>query len=182
MNTDEKQLLVILIGAFVVICILIVGAVLIFDVRSLVQNRLPGVQQAIGEAVDDALPDRPIGEDGEFIISEEEFELPRNVIDMGQVKRGSEVGGLIGLQRIEGWAIAGQAGETYLLDFDPMTSGFVWQMGVYRPDDKLLRMTMDSEAGYTDFTQLVVTLPVDGVYTVVLSAFGPDGKYSLRIE
>ncbi len=184
MFADEKRRLMLLVGGLVGVSVLLVAAIIVFDVRSLVQNRLPVIQEAVDDAVEDVLPVRPppIDENGEYIISEDEFRLPRNLRHMGQVKRGMVVGGLIGMQRIEGWSLDGRAGDTYLLDFDPMGSGFLWEMGVYGPDEMLLRMTTDSDAGYADFTQLEVTLPTDGIYYVVLSAFGPDGKYDLKIE
>ena len=184
MFTDEKRWLFLIVGGFVVLSGLLVAAVLVFDVRSLVQGQLPVVQEAVGDAIDEVVPLRspPIDDNGEYIITDDEFKLPPTMLHMGLVKRGMAVGGAIGMQRIEGWSIVGAAGDTYLLDFDPLTSGFLWEMGVYGPDEMLLSMTMDSDAGYADFTQLEVTLPTDGTYYVVLSAFGPDGKYGLKIE
>ena len=184
MFADEKRKLFLIVGGFLAIGIVIVAAVLVFDARSLVQNRLPAVQEAVDEAMLDLLPLHPpqFDENGEYIVTEDEFRLPRDTVHMGQIKRGVEVGGLIGMRRIEGWTIAGQAGESYLLDFDPLDSIYIWEMAVYGPDEMMMALTADSDAGYADFTQLAVTLPADGTYYIVLRAFGPDGKYGLTIE
>jgi hypothetical protein len=183
MFADEKRRVILIVGGFAVVSVLIIVGVIVFDVRSVVQNRLPVVQQAVDEAVQDVLPRQPqFDENGDVIGTEDEFRLPRDVNFMGQVKRGVEVGGVIGLHRIEGWTLTGRIGDSYLLDFDPLSSVYLWEMAVYGPDDMLLALTTDSDAGYADFTQLVVTLPVDGTYSIVLRAFGPDGKYALEIK
>ncbi len=96
-------------------------------------------------------------------IYQDEFRLPRAVSMMGTLERGQRVEGLIGMYRMEGWLLDGAAGDHYLLDFDPLDDGYIWQMAVYTPDQMMWKYTADSDAGYADFSLLDLTLPEDGL-------------------
>jgi hypothetical protein len=99
----------------------------------------------------------------------------------GQLQRGQTFSGQVGLYHMEGWALDAKQGEQYLLDFEPL-AGYYWQMTVYQPDRNMLAFTADSESGYADFTQLMIEIPADGIYVVVISGFGEgNGGYTLEV-
>ena len=183
MSEEEKRKLILMVGGFGGLFLLIAVAVIALDLRSLVQSNKPQFEAALNDAVSNALPYQPVrfDENGEPIL-EDEFKLPREVRMMGQIERGQRVEGRIGMYRMEGWVLNGQAGESYHLDFDALEGGYYWQMEVYRPNRELLRLTADSDAGYADFSLLDVKLKEDGAYVVVLRAFGEDGAYALSLQ
>ena len=184
MDTDEKRRVILIAGIGIAIVVLIAAAVIALDVRSMVQGGKVEVESAVSKAVYDTLPQtRPrFDEQGEFIEYEEDYQLPPGVDMRGQLERGAAVRGTVGMFHMEGWAIDGRRDEHYLLDFEPLTGGYIWQMTVYKPDRDLLAMTMDSDTGYADFSLLEIKLPEDGIYVVVISGFGEDGEYALNMS
>lgn len=183
MSAEEKRKLILILGGSGLLFVLVTAAVFVFDLRGLVQSGKPQVEEALGDAVVDVLPVPHIEYDEYgYPINADEFTLPRNVAMMGMLERGQRVEGVIGMYRMEGWLLAGRAGDHYLLDFDPLEGGYIWQMSVYGPDQTLWEFTAESDAGYADFSLLDLTLPEDGHYHVVLSAFGEGGRYALLTE
>ena len=183
MFADERRQILLIVGAGVGAMVLIAAAVILLDVRSLVQNNTPQIESAISEAIQDAMPFHPpkMDEFGNYIF-DDEFTLPRGVDMRGSLRREQTVSGKIGMYRMEGWSLDGKAGEQYLLDFEQLEGGYYWQMAVYDPQREMMAFTADSEAGYADFTQLLVDIPADGHYVVVLSGFGEsNGDYSLAL-
>ncbi len=183
MFADEKRQVLLIVGAGVSILILITAAVLLLDVRSFVQNNRPQVEAAINEAIEDAIPaGYPAIDEYGNPIFEDDSTLPRGVDMRGSLQRGQTVSGSVGMYHMEGWSLNGKKGEQILLDFEQLEGGYYWQMAVYDPQRDMLAFTADSEAGYADFTQLVVDIPADGQYMVVLSGFGEnDGEYALAV-
>jgi hypothetical protein len=183
MFADEKRQVLLIVGVGVSAFILITSAVLLLDVRSLVQTNGPQVEGAINEAIQAALPNtQPMIDEYGNPNFEDEFTQPRGVDMRGSLQRGQTISGTIGMYRMEGWLLNGKVGEQYLLDFEQLEGGYYWQMAVYDPQHDMLAFTADSEAGYADFTQLVVDIPDDGQYVVVLSGFGEsDGEYALAV-
>ena len=170
MTDSEKRQIILIVGASTAIFVLVAAAVILLDVPGLLQNAAPSFQLGLEPQFFD-----------EDTFDDNEFRLPPNVAMRGPIIRGQAVTGTIGLRRLEGWALAGQSGDTYLLDFENRGGRYSWQMAVYGPDQQLFAFTADSDIGYADFTQLELNLPQDGTYTIVLSAVGEDGKYSLEI-
>jgi hypothetical protein len=184
MFADEKRQVLLIVGAGMGVLVLIAAAVLLLDVRSLVQTNAPQVKAAISDVVYDTLPQmRPrFDDEGNFIEYEEDYQLPRGVDMRGKLQRGQTFSGQVGLYRMEGWVLDAKQGEQYLLDFEQLEGGYIWQMTVYKPDRNMLAFTAESDAGYADFTQLLVDIPADGLYVVVLSGFGEsDGEYALAV-
>lgn len=185
MTTEEKQRILWIVGGVSTIGVLLIVLMLVLDVRALVQNALPAVQQTVDDTVRDSLPVvRPPAFDayGNPILTEEDFMLPQDVAMRGWVTRGGEVTGTIGMYRKEGWMYEAQADETLRLDLDPRTIYAYWEMTVYQPDHTRLTMAADNDAGYADFSLLDVTFPTEGTYFIVLWAFGENGDYSLRVD
>jgi len=174
MTNPQKRQIVIVISAAVAIFALITVAVLVVDFRTLMKIALPKFQVGADEPYDEPYYD-------EEYIGPDEFTMPSGVAMRGSIERQQTVTGTIGMTRMEGWTLVGRVGDQFLLDFEPLGGGYTWQMEVYGPDRQLFAFTMDSDAGYADFTQLEIELPEDGTYTIVLSAFGVDGKYRLAI-
>jgi hypothetical protein len=183
MFADEKRQVFLIVGAGLSVMVLIAAAVILLDVRSLVQNNTPQIESAINEAIEESMPIRQpmIDEAGNYIF-EDEFTMPRGVDMRGPLQRGQTVSGSVGMYHMEGWSLDAQKGEQYLLDFEQLEGGYYWQMTVYDPQREMLAFTADSEAGYADYTQLLVDIPADGRYVVVLSGFGEsDGDYTLAV-
>jgi hypothetical protein len=183
MYADERRQVYVILATGAAVIALMVAAVFALDLPSLVQASQPQIEEAISDAVDSALPvSHPRFDDDGNLIVEDELTLPPGIDMRGSLERGGAVEGMVGTYRMEGWALQGRAGDQFLLSFEPLAGGYTWQMTVYQPDRNMLAFTADSEAGYADFSQLLVELPADGRYVVVISAFGETGPYTLTVN
>ncbi|MBZ0301701.1 MAG: hypothetical protein K8J31_18285 [Anaerolineae bacterium] len=184
MDVDERRRVYRIISVSAAVMALVVVAVIVLDVRSLIQTNQPRIEAAVHQAISDTFPStRPrFDAAGNFIEYPEDTRMPQDVTMRGYVERGQMIDGVVGMNRLEGWALEGAAGDQFLLDFEPLEGGYTWQMTVYQPDREMLAFTADSEAGYADFSLLPVQLPAEGTYFVVISAFGETGEYTLHVR
>ncbi|HYP53635.1 MAG TPA: PPC domain-containing protein [Pyrinomonadaceae bacterium] len=94
-----------------------------------------------------------------------------------QLAAGGRVDGAVGRGGSEIWSFAGRAGQTVILS--ARSPDFDTRVTVYGPD--AAEIAADDNGGEGTDSLLSVRLPLDGAYTVWVSAQSGGGRYSLRL-
>jgi hypothetical protein len=112
----------------------------------------------------------------------EEFDPLANVNDRGHIDIGQTVRGAVSPITGDKWAFSGQAEDVLLLHITPFDDFSDWELYVFNPEGALLANTMDSDAGYVDYSRIEIALASDSVYTVVVRAAFFGGEYELSLH
>ncbi len=106
-----------------------------------------------------------------------------DVIDKGSINTGQTVNGTVDTFDDDGWTFEGRAGQTVTIEANATDGILDTELFLYAPGGTLLDENDDINFldGDTD-SRITFTLPEDGTYGIVVSAFGTGGDYQLSVR
>jgi hypothetical protein len=108
--------------------------------------------------------------------------LPADANMRGSIRRGQTVTGNVDTFRDDGWTLEGELGSSYIIELNARDSTLDPQLYIYNPDGRLLAENDDIDFSSNRNSRLEITLPVNGIYTIIVSAFGQGGAYELIVR
>lgn len=105
--------------------------------------------------------------------------IPYEVDDNGSMAIGERKRGYVDTFLDDLWTFQGRAGQRVTIELNARDDTLDPELFLYSPDERLIAANDDIQPGRNLNSQIQITLPVDGRYTIVLSAFGMGGDYRL---
>ena len=106
---------------------------------------------------------------------------PGNYVMKGSISTGQTVSSTVDTWDDDGWTFQGQAGQRITIEAVATDNSLDTELYLFGPDDREIDYNDDGPAGGYD-SELVVTLPQDGDYLILVSAFGSGGDYNLTVR
>lgn len=144
-----------------------------------------GVQEVINDptvqaALNDPTVQAALQEIGsEFNTSET---LPSDLNRRGRIQLGTTERATVDTFTDDGWTFEGELGRSVTIEAVGTSNDLDTQLSIYNADGQLLAENDDIEMGSNTNSRIVLALPYNGNYTIVVSAFGEGGNYELTVR
>lgn len=105
------------------------------------------------------------------------------VINRGSLTRGQSQNGTVDTFDDDGWFFNGTSGQSITIEASARDSDLDTELFLYNPSGELIANNDDIDLLNGNFdSRIMLTLEQDGVYSVVVSAFGLGGSYTILVR
>jgi hypothetical protein len=105
------------------------------------------------------------------------------VIQKGSINVGGTVNNTVDTFDDDGWLLAGSAGQRITIDLVATDGQLDPQLYLYAPDGRLIAENDDIDFMNDNMnSRITISLPENGTYGIVVSAFGSGGSYQLSVR
>jgi hypothetical protein len=106
--------------------------------------------------------------------------LPGNVNNRGSLSYGQELQQTVDTFTDDSWTFTGRSGDQVTIEVNATDGDLDPQLVLYDPARKQIAEN-DDLSNSNHNSRLTITLPRTGTYTIIVSAFGSGGDYTLRL-
>lgn len=105
------------------------------------------------------------------------------VINRGNLTRGQSQNGNVDTFDDDGWVFNGTSGQSITIEASARDNDLDTELFLYSPSGELIANNDDIDLLNGNFdSRITLTLEQDGVYSVVVSAFGLGGSYTILVR
>ncbi len=108
--------------------------------------------------------------------------LPTGLTNRGSLSYGQVLSNTVAGTKDDSWTFTGKAGDQVTIEADASNESLDPQLALYDTSRRQIAQNDDIDFGTNKNARLIVTLPETGTYTIVVSAFGSGGAYTLHLS
>lgn len=107
--------------------------------------------------------------------------LPNDLNNRGSLSYGQALNNTVDGMKDDSWTFSGTTGDQVMIEADA-NSDLDPQLALYDTSRKQIAQNDDIDFGTNKNSRITITLPKTGTYTIVVSAFGSGGAYTLHLS